>query len=434
MRIDVRMVREGRGCGRPVAAAPRRPWSALPARARASDRGAGAWQGRPGAYAAAETRAPRAALRTPQSKRHVFGRRQAIDHADEVAHEREVASRLRVHSASVVDVGGRSDGADRRRAAAAALRGARRRPASAPTRERPDRRSERVGIARFEQPRRANARVVVGATSRPRRSAIEPRDRRLAARRSSLARVSRPRDRRSPQQVNVAAAATRPAADVGQRRATTCAELGTTPRRDDRSAWRAQHPSCAADVAMAVAPHRADGAPVRRAVSARKRATSTLPPERMTPTRRPAASTRPASRAARAEAPLGSRTSLSRSKAKRMASTISASDTVSTAATRSRTTGKVRSPGMSSCWPSAIVRPTGTRTRSPAASERRVSSPTSGSTPTTAHAGHSAVAAVEQPAISPPPPTGTSSTSSSPPSSISSSAAVPWPAMIRSSS
>ena len=40
-----------------------------------------------------------------------------------------------------------------------------------------------------------------------------------------------------------------------------------------------------------------------------------------------------------------------------------------------RFTAKVSSPGMSACWPSAIVRGVSIRTRSPAASERRVSSP-----------------------------------------------------------
>ena len=89
---------------------------------------------------------------------------------------------------------------------------------------------------------------------------------------------------------------------------------------------------------------------------------------------------------------------------------------------------------MGSCWPSAIVRGTSIRTRSPAASERRTSSPASGSMPMTRTSGSSAFAAVAQPAISPPPPTQTSSTSSGPASSISSSATVPWPAITRSSS
>ena len=46
-------------------------------------------------------------------------------------------------------------------------------------------------------------------------------------------------------------------------------------------------------------------------------------------------------------------------------------------------TGNVSSPGIGSCWPSAIVRGTSIRTRSPAASERWKSSPASGSTPIT---------------------------------------------------
>ena len=64
------------------------------------------------------------------------------------------------------------------------------------------------------------------------------------------------------------------------------------------------------------------------------------------------------------------------------------------------------------------------RTRSPAASDRRQSSPASGSTPTTRPT-PSARAIVAQPEMRPPPPTGTTSVSSGPASSISSSAAVP---------
>ena len=97
-------------------------------------------------------------------------------------------------------------------------------------------------------------------------------------------------------------------------------------------------------------------------------------------------------------------------------------------------TGNVSSPGIGSCWPSAIVRGTSMRTRSPAASERLKSSPASGSTPITRVSGESARAAVAAPDSSPPPPSGTSSTSSGPASSISSSVAVPWPAITRSSS
>ena len=60
-------------------------------------------------------------------------------------------------------------------------------------------------------------------------------------------------------------------------------------------------------------------------------------------------------------------------------------------------TGKVSSPGIGSCWPSAIVRGTSMRTRSPAASERTKSSPASGSTPITRVSGESALIAVAQP-------------------------------------
>ena len=85
----------------------------------------------------------------------------------------------------------------------------------------------------------------------------------------------------------------------------------------------------------------------------------TLPPEIVTPTRRPRASTLPASSAANALAPLGSATVLARSNRSRMASTISASETVTTSWTSSWITGNVSSPGIGSCWPSAIVRGTG---------------------------------------------------------------------------
>ena len=77
-------------------------------------------------------------------------------------------------------------------------------------------------------------------------------------------------------------------------------------------------------------------------------------------------------------------------------------------------TGNVSSPGIGSCWPSAIVRGTSIRTRSPAASERTKSSPASGSTPITRVSGESAVTAVAQPASRPPPPRQTSRTSSGP--------------------
>ena len=97
-----------------------------------------------------------------------------------------------------------------------------------------------------------------------------------------------------------------------------------------------------------------------------------------------------------------------------MAATISGSEATAISETSRRTTSNVSSPGIGSCWPSAIVRGTGIRTRSPAASERRVSSPASGSTPITRTSGASSAAAVAQPAISPPPPTHTSSTSSGP--------------------
>src|SRR6185503_1758390 len=55
---------------------------------------------------------------------------------------------------------------------------------------------------------------------------------------------------------------------------------------------------------------------------------STLPPLRMIPTFWPATATLPARAAARPMAPVGSTTSFMRSHRKRMASTISASDTV----------------------------------------------------------------------------------------------------------
>ena len=93
-------------------------------------------------------------------------------------------------------------------------------------------------------------------------------------------------------------------------------------------------------------------------------------------------------------------------------------------------TGKVSSPGIGSCWPSAIVRGTSIRTRSPAASERTKSSPASGSTPITRVSGDSAGDRGRAARRA-----GrrrrrqTSSTSSGPASSSSSSAAVPWPAM-----
>ena len=56
---------------------------------------------------------------------------------------------------------------------------------------------------------------------------------------------------------------------------------------------------------------------------------------------------------------------------------------MTTSSTSRRFTSNVSSPGSVACSPSAIVRGTSMRTRSPAASERRVSSPASGSTPTT---------------------------------------------------
>ena len=97
--------------------------------------------------------------------------------------------------------------------------------------------------------------------------------------------------------------------------------------------------------------------------------------------------------------------------------------------TSRRLTSNVCSPGISACCPSAIVTGTAIRTRWPASSERFVSSPALGSTPTIRTRGASALAAVAQPAISPPPPTGTSSASSAGAWSSSSSATVPWPAI-----
>ena len=64
--------------------------------------------------------------------------------------------------------------------------------------------------------------------------------------------------------------------------------------------------------------------------------------------------------------------------------------------------GQVSSPGVASCWPSAIVGPTVTRSRRPEAFERATSSLACGSTPTTRVAGESARrddrAAADQPA------------------------------------
>ena len=67
----------------------------------------------------------------------------------------------------------------------------------------------------------------------------------------------------------------------------------------------------------------------------------------------------------------------------RIASTSCASVTVTISSTRRRLTSNVSAPGVVACSPSAIVRGTPMSTRSPAASDRRVSSPASGSTPTT---------------------------------------------------
>ncbi len=75
----------------------------------------------------------------------------------------------------------------------------------------------------------------------------------------------------------------------------------------------------------------------------------------------PAASTLPASSAANAHAPLGSATVFARSNSRRMAVTISSSETVTTSWTSSWMTGNVSSPGIGSCWPSAIVRGTSMR-------------------------------------------------------------------------
>ena len=93
--------------------------------------------------------------------------------------------------------------------------------------------------------------------------------------------------------------------------------------------------------------------------------------------------------------------------------------------------GQVSSPGLAVCWPSAIVRPTWMRTRSPAAIDWATSSPASGSTPITRVRGETAAHTVAHPEMRPPPPTGTMSTSSASTSSSSSSATVPWPAITR---
>ncbi len=139
-----------------------------------------------------------------------------------------------------------------------------------------------------------------------------------------------------------------------------------------------------------------------------------LPPLITTPPGRPGAETVPASRAASAQAPLGSTASLQRSNRKRIAATICPSETVTTESTSRLITGQVSSPGIAVCWPSAIVGPTCTRTRSPAASERLTSSDASGSTPITRVCGASAAITVAQPEIRPPPPTGTSRMSGAP--------------------
>ena len=175
--------------------------------------------------------------------------------------------------------------------------------------------------------------------------------------------------------------------------------------------------------------------PSASAVSSRKRATSTLPPDRIDARRagrrrRPC----PCSSAASADAPLGSSTSFSRSKANRIAATISASRDGDDRGARARgSTGNVRSPGVSSCWPSAIVRRDGHADalaggeraracrRRPRARRR-----------STRHARAAAPsAAVAQPGDQPAAADrARAAASSAPPSSISSSAAVPWPAMI----
>ena len=111
-----------------------------------------------------------------------------------------------------------------------------------------------------------------------------------------------------------------------------------------------------------------------------------------------------------------------------MAATSSASVAVLIPTAARWMIGKVCSPRCVVWAPSAIVAGTSMRTIRPAASERRPSSPASGSTPYTRHSGASASAASSVPANSPPPPSGTNSASSAPTSPNSSNAAVPWPA------
>ena len=102
---------------------------------------------------------------------------------------------------------------------------------------------------------------------------------------------------------------------------------------------------------------------VRPLSSEQKRATSTLPPERITPTRRPRRR-----RSVRREArPRGRTARLEHGphalEPKPIASRISSSVTVTTSSTRSRMTSKVSSPGCGLAWPSAMVGGTGICTR-----------------------------------------------------------------------
>src|SRR5690554_2407500 len=178
-----------------------------------------------------------------------------------------------------------------------------------------------------------------------------------------------------------------------------------------------------------------DGHPqVHRATSAspmssRKRWSPTLPPERITPTRASAAGRSPNMTEARPVAPEGSSTIFSRSNANAIAFRSWSSVTSSTRSTSRRLTPNVSSPGISAPCPSAMVWGTSICTRSPASSERLVSSPAAGSTPIMRMLGNRPFPTVALPAIRPPPPIGTRSSSSSPTSSKSSRAAVPWPAM-----
>src|SRR5581483_10184232 len=176
-----------------------------------------------------------------------------------------------------------------------------------------------------------------------------------------------------------------------------------------------------ADAAARAGDERNGASELRRlpahAISSANRSAPTLPPERTMPT--DGASTSPFRKAAMPTAPLGSSTSFSRSNAKRIASTICSSVTVTISSTSRLPISHVSAPGACVWRPSAIVRGTSIPTISPRANDCAQSSPAAGSTPTT-RVTPSAFAIVAQPLISPPPPTGVTSVCTTPASSISS--------------